>query len=100
MDGNMRCFCRALICFLTEEIDLTDGGASEGIGVERPLPESQLKFKIPYTWSIRVDDGSQSNLKRDRRLDLPRSICMPKYASQAIRLKISMSILALKDVRA
>ena len=33
----MRCFCCARICFLADEIDFADGGASGGIGVERPL---------------------------------------------------------------
>ncbi len=35
--GNILCFCCALTCFRADEIDWADGGASSGIGVDRPL---------------------------------------------------------------
>lgn len=37
MVGNSRRRCSALTCFLAEEMECTDGGASAGTGVERPL---------------------------------------------------------------
>ena len=37
MVGNMRLRCSARNCLRAEEMDCTDGGASGGIGVERPL---------------------------------------------------------------
>lgn len=37
MVGKSRRRFSALICLRAEEIDTTEGGASAGIGVERPL---------------------------------------------------------------
>jgi hypothetical protein len=44
MVGNSLRRCSAFICFLAEEIDMTEGGASSGIGVERPLFQSLEVF--------------------------------------------------------
>lgn len=37
MVWKSRCLACALACFLAEEIDCSEGGASGGNGVERPL---------------------------------------------------------------
>lgn len=42
MVGNSLRLCSARSCFLAEEIDWTEGGASAGTGVERPLHFTQL----------------------------------------------------------
>ena len=39
---NIRSLACALACFLAEEIDCTDGGASGGKGVERPLVDGRV----------------------------------------------------------
>lgn len=48
--GKIRCFCRARICFLAEDIDCTEGGASGGIGVARPLKTDQLGLMVQAGW--------------------------------------------------